>query len=123
MGQYQNGDIRLGALFTTSEVLLAASMVTSGVLAQAYANYDRSICTSDECLAGVEAQFKAATLVNRISFGALIGVAIAGIVQAQIAFVPERVTQIPRAIPPRPKIAPTISMDPKNLGVGLVGQF
>jgi hypothetical protein len=122
VGQYQNGDTRLGALFTTSELLLAASLVSSGVIAQNYANYDRSQCTG-ECLTDVERNFNAAKLVNHISFGVLLGAAIGGIVQAQIAFVPEKITPLPRAIPPRPKIAPTISMDPRNLGVGLVGQF
>ncbi len=123
VGQYQNGDTRLGALFTASEVVLGASLVTSGVYAQSYANYDRKICTSVACNAGVESQFKTAALVNHISFGALFGVALAGIVQAQIAFVPERITTVPRAVPPRPKIAPTLSFDPRNVGVGIVGTF
>jgi tetratricopeptide (TPR) repeat protein len=123
VGQYQNGDIRLGALFTTTEVLLAASLVTSGVIAQSYAGFDRRLCTSKECLADVESKFTTAKLFNHISFGALLGVAVAGIVQAQIAFVPERVTTIPRPIPPRPKIAPTVSLDPRNVGVGIVGTF
>ena len=122
VGQYQNGDTRLGALFTASEVVLAGSLVTSYVIAQGYASYDRSRCDK-VCLADTESKFNAALLVNRISFGALIGVGIAGILQAQIAFVPEKVTTVPRALPPRPKIAPTLSMDPKSLGVGLVGTF
>jgi hypothetical protein len=122
VGQYQNGDTRLGALFTTSEVLLGASQVTSGVIAQSLAGFDRSRCDA-VCLADTESKFNGATLVNHISFGALIGVGIAGIVQAQIAFVPEKVTAVPRVVPQRPKIAPTLSMDPRNLGVGLVGTF
>ncbi len=123
VGQYQNGDTRLGALFTTGQVLLGATLVTSGVVAQRYADYDRMLCTSNGCLADVKSKFNAAALVNHIAFGSLIGVAIGGIVQAQIAFVPEKTTSTPRPLPPRPKIAPTISMDPGNLGVGIVGQF
>jgi hypothetical protein len=122
VGQYQNGDTRLGALFTASEVALGVSLVTSGVFAQNYANFDRSRCNA-QCYAQVESAFTTAALVNHISFGALLGVAVAGIVQAQIAFVPERVTAVPRAIPPRPKIAPTVSLDPHRLGVGIVGTF
>jgi len=123
VGQYQNGDTRLGALFTTTGVLLAASLVTSGVVAQSYAGFDRTLCTSRECLADVESKFTTASLLNHVSFGALLGVAVAGIVQSQIAFVPERVTAIPRPIPQRPTIAPTISLDPRNVGAGIVGQF
>ena len=122
VGQYQNGDTRLGALFTASEVALGASLVTSGVLAQNYANFDRSRCNT-QCYVQVENAFATAALVNRVSFGALIGVAVAGIVQAQIAFVPERVTTAPRSIPPRPKITPTLSFDPHRVGVGIVGTF
>ena len=121
-GQYQNGDTRLGALFTASQLALGASLITSGVLAQNYAGFDRSRC-NEQCYVQVASAFTTATLVNRVSFGALLGVAVVGIVQAQIAFVPERVTSVPRALPPRPKIAPTFSMDPRNVGVGLVGTF
>ena len=122
-GQYQNGDTRLGVLFTATEVLLAASLVTSGVIAQSYAGFDRRLCSSKACLADVKSKFTTAALINHISFGALLGVAVAGIVQAQIGFVPERVTAIPRAVPTRPKIMPTFSLDPRNVGVGIVGTF
>jgi hypothetical protein len=124
VGQYQNGDTRLGALFTASEVLLAATSVVSAVIVQNYySGFDETRACDLVCYAELNRNVRAAKLVNQVSVGALVGVALAGIVQAQIAFVPEKVTPRIRAVPPRPKIAPTISMDPSNLGVGIIGHF
>lgn len=124
VGQYQNDETRLGALFTASEVLLGATSVVSAMIVQNYyANFDRTRDCSQLCYDELNRNVHAAKLVNQISIGALAGVVLTGIVQAQIAFVPEKVTTRTRTVPPRPKIAPTVSMDPSNLGVGIVGHF
>jgi hypothetical protein len=124
VGQYQNGDTRLGALFTGSELLLGATSVVSAMIVQNYyTDFDKTRACDPLCYAELNRNIKTAKMVNQISIGALLGVALVGIVQAQIAFVPEKVTPVTRAVPPRPKIAPTISMDPSNLGVGIVGHF
>ena len=124
VGQYQNGDTRLGGLFTASEILLGATSVVSAVVVQNYyAGFDVTRSCDELCTSDLNRNIRAAKIVNQISFSALLGVALAGIIQAQFAFVPEKVTTRPRAVPPRPKMAPTISMDPSNLGVGIVGHF
>jgi hypothetical protein len=130
IGQYQNGDIRLGAIIATSEILLAATTVVSAALVSNYteAGTNNSMCSGD-CLVDLQQNVIAATLVNRIAFSSLIAVTIAGIVQAEIAFVPERVIDRARPIPPRPQpaptlsLAPTVSFAPNGFGLGLVGQF
>ena len=123
VGQYQNGDMRLGALFTTSEILLGATSLVSGVIVQGYSRFDSTRSCDEVCYDELNRNIATAALVNRISFGALAGVALLGIVQAQIAFVPEKVTPRVRAVPPRPKVAPTVSMEPGHVGVGIVGSF
>lgn len=122
-GQYQNGDTRLGVLFTASEILLGATSVTSAAIVQGYTRFDPTRPCDAICYAKLNKDITTAALVNRVSFGALLGVTLLGIIQAQIAFVPEKVTQTPRAIPPRPKAAPTISLSPGHVGLGIVGSF
>lgn len=124
VGQYQNGDTRLGVLFTTSELLLGAASLVSGVIVQNYyAQFDPTRACDETCYATLNRDKATAARVNQISFSGLMAVALAGIVQAQIAFVPEKVTPLSRPVPPRPKIAPTFSMQPGHLGVGVVGSF
>jgi hypothetical protein len=61
--------------------------------------------------------------VNWVAFSGWAGVTLVGILQAQLAFVPERVTYEPRALPPRPKLAPSVSLALGGMGIGLTGQF
>jgi hypothetical protein len=123
IGQYQNGSLGLGALFTVGEVLIGATSIASAVVVSNYYKFDRSRCDK-VCYQSLNDNIAAATLVNRISFGALIGATIAGIVQAQIGFVPERgATFVPQPVPPRPKVAPTLTAGPGGFGIGLVGRF
>jgi tetratricopeptide (TPR) repeat protein len=122
IGQYQNGDTRLGVFFTASELLLGATtLVSAGVIA-GYDKVKGKDCTG-ACLSVFHENVANAALVNRIAFGGWLGITLIGIAQAQIAFVPERHTYQPRPIPPRPKLAPTVSLEPGGLGLGLVGRF
>jgi hypothetical protein len=66
--------------------------------------------------------------LNQIAFGAFGVVAITGIIQAQIAFVPEIVTIRKRAVPPRPtttsiRMLPTVGLSKEMIGIGLMGTF
>ena len=131
IGQYQNGDMRLGAFFSASEVLLGATTLVSAGLVATYSKPDPITCNTRDCLTDVQGNIKIAALVNRIAFGCWVGVTAAGITQAELAFVPERVTYKTRPLPPRPKltpapgptVAPTVSFLPGGFRVGLVGQF
>lgn len=132
IGQYQNGNMSLGAFFSASEVLLGATTLVSAGLVAAYGNSGRRLCGSTpECLSDVQRNIEIAATVNRIAFGTWIAVTAAGIAQAELAFVPERVTYKTRPLPPRPKltpaptstVAPTVSFLPGGFSVGVVGQF
>jgi tetratricopeptide (TPR) repeat protein len=133
IGQYQNGDMRLGAFFSASEVLLGATTLVTAGLVATYGNINRRICGTRECLSDVQRNIDIAALVNRIAFSAWIGVTVAGIAQAELQFVPERITYKTRPLPPRPRlgpavspsptVAPTVSFLPGGFSVGVVGQF
>jgi hypothetical protein len=122
VGQYQNGDVRLGAFFTATELLLGATTVTSALFVSYYGELGYSRKCAGACGA-LQQNIIVATLVNRIAFSTLIGVTAFGIVQAELAFAPEKVIDRARPTPPRPRLAPTVSFAPGELGVGLVGQF
>jgi hypothetical protein len=67
-----------------------------------------------------------ARIVNISSFAAFAGIGVLGIIQAQVAFVPERTVIRTRSIPPRPKapdVMPTVSGVPGGAMFGLVGHF
>ena len=57
---------------------------------------------------------------NQVSFGLLVGVAIAGVVDAQVRFQPSRVTERPRALPPD-LLELELGLQPS--GVSLSGRF
>ena len=61
-------------------------------------------------------------LVNRITFAGWAALTAAGIVHAQVTFVPER-TYNDRPVPPRPKLVPIASPLPGGAMVGLGGTF
>jgi hypothetical protein len=122
VGQYQNGNVGLGALFTVSELLLGATSIASAVVVNNYYKFDQSRCDL-VCYQSLSNNVAAAALVNRIAFGALIGATVAGIVQAQVGFVAERSTSVPQPVPPRPKVTPTVTAGPGSFGIGLVGTF
>ena len=96
--------------------------MTSALLVSYYGDLGFNNQCGGSC-AQLQQNITVATLVNRIAFSALIGVTAFGIVQAELAFVPERVTERARPIPPRPKLMPTVSFAPGQAGIGLVGQF
>ncbi len=123
VGQFQNGDRGYGVAFLVAEALLGGASIASGVVELSYI-----ASASDAGVAKAQLGANIATVktVNVAAFSAWITVSLLGIAQAQAAFVPERVEVRSRPIPPRPKIpavAPTLSMLPGGVGVGLVGRF
>jgi hypothetical protein len=117
-GQFQNGKDTLGYVFLTSEVLLAASTLTS-------LGIETHLVLQANQLAKPELSIND-TLHNwnmalRYSSYAWLGVSIIGVVEAQISFVPEQ-----RRIRRRPlplDLRPTAQATPGGAVFGLSGQF
>ena len=86
------------------------------------------IITRTRASAGILAIDLAVLLFSAMiaSFAAFVTLGLVGIVQAQVAFVPERTTTRIRTIPARPKpppFAPTVSVVHGGVGIGLIGRF
>jgi hypothetical protein len=125
VGQFQNDADGLGWVFLTGETALAATALTSlgmqsylGVQAQKLKNPDNN---------SVLRTWHTLLTVSSYSF---IGVAAVGILQAQLAFVPEVREERPRSLPDRLKSAkaakafvPNISAGPNQVFVGFSGSF
>jgi hypothetical protein len=122
IGQFQNGDPILGWTFLVTE---AALLVGTGVTVPMYA-YARSHA-EDESRSGNLAgkaqlyQDRADNIVTvNLSFvGALAAVAVGGIVQANLAYVPETVEIKKHELPPVGSVKPVVSPS----FVGLTGTF
>jgi hypothetical protein len=127
VGQYQNGNSSLGTAFAISEALLGAITLVTSQTYTYYASFDPTLGTPDERDLLVANQLISLRL-NQISFGAFGVVALTGIIQAQVAFVPEIVTVRKRPVPPRPpslalRFAPTIGLSKDMFGFGVAGTF
>ncbi len=125
VGQFQNGADGLGWVFLTAETALAATALTSlgmqsylGVQAEKLKNPDNN---------AVLRTWHTLLTVSSYSF---IGVAAAGILQAQLAFVPEVREERYRPLPPRLKrpvarreLVPSFGAGPHELFLGFSGSF
>jgi hypothetical protein len=120
IGQIQNGDVRLGVTFGVTEVLLGGACLTSIAIFYKLNATEFSTIAQREAL---NSQIRTVTLVNQITFSAWAAVTVAGVIQAQIGFVPERVTTRKRPVPPRPKVTPIASPVPGGAVIGAVGTF
>lgn len=134
VGQFQGGDAGLGWAFLISEAVTGAASIVSAVV---LAGYEGVEVTSEAAPAAGQAQssvdidqlnrqIDAAAAVNHISFGAFATLAVAGIVHAQITFVPERTTYRDRRVPPPPPsftAGPSVSVLPGGALFGISGRF
>ena len=118
VGQLQNGDVALGWTLLATESALAAVSIASAVSWQVRVSQHEQTGVD---LAALDQQIDAARTVNLWSTAAFAAVAIGGVVQAQIAFVPEAHEVRRRPLPRRPNAA--VSVVPMGLGVGFVGAF
>src|SRR6185436_15869271 len=97
VGQFQNGDVAWGFVFGVSQALAGGSSIITGVIADNLSAADTS--KPDVDLEGLRTQRDAVVTGNRIAFALWAASTVIGIVQAQIAFVPEKVTYRQRPIP------------------------
>jgi len=121
-GQFQNGQSELGYVFLLAESALAVTSVVSYVV-HAGLVADFSTAPGPVDVPQFTSQLSTVTAVNRYSTGALGVLAVAGILHAQLTFVPEVQEFRQRAIPPPPTVAPKIGVGPSGFYFGLGGQF
>ena len=131
-GQFQNGSPVLGWVFLSSEGALAlAAGITIPIyraqLSNASQAHTAGLRTEED---GWIARANTTRTVNLFVVGAFVVTAVAGVVQAQLTFVPEIVVQRSRVVPQvaelRPMVAPLTA--PKETGIvggvfGIEGRF
>lgn len=129
VGQLQNGDTALGLLFAGSQVLAAGTSIGFAAAHGFFSGADPNSKNPETGKLVVKSELNALIQLtatgNQIAFGAWAALAIAGIIQANVAFVPEVRTTRPRAVPKRPEpvVVPTVAVSNGAVGVGFVGTF
>ena len=128
IGQFQNGDVRLGVTFAVGEAVFGgASLITVAIYNEPglrpTSATSRRRAAHYPNIPGLNAALNTATVVNQVSFTAWAALTLAGVIQAQVAFVPEKVTYHDRPIPPRPRVVPVAFPVSHGAGIGLAGTF
>jgi len=124
VGQFQNGDEGLGWVFLTSEAVLAATALTS-VAMQTYLQLEASRLNNPGNNS-VPQTWHSLVVVSSYAF---LGVAAAGVAQAQIGFVPETRVVKQRPLPERLRrhtgvsVQPGVSGGPGAFYLGVSGRF
>src|SRR5262249_26664585 len=109
VGQFQNRDYALGTIFLVTESLLAVTAITATALELRYLSESNggSGFTERTKVDTANQGIQATQIISLSAAAALVLVAVGGIVEAHLAFVPEfRIGTRPREIP---KIKPTAS--------------
>lgn len=154
VGQFYNDDIALGVLFASIEVsAIAVAIATGAVHADQTANgitidkvdreaFDRTFPPGVEFNkraellkkleegsplnnADLETRLEQLRIANNVSMGVLAVALIAGFIEAQASFEPEKRSTVPRALPPKPpKPVPSVDVTgvpgaPSATGLGL----
>lgn len=124
VGQFQNGDFRLGVAFAAGEALLGGTALITVAIYNKLA-VSQGLPHVNATVLGH--QIRTVVTVNQISFVTWAVLTVTGVVQAQVGFVPERITVQKRTIPPRPTLAPILTPIaapiPGGAIVGLAGTF
>jgi hypothetical protein len=128
VGQFQNEDIGLGILFAASETVTGALAVSFAVAHAYYASIDLNAPgPNDEKVVRSQVVNLTRTFAvgNYVAFSAWAALAVVGVIQANVAFVPEVKTTRPRTVPkrPDPPVLPTVSVSGTGVTVGMVGSF
>jgi hypothetical protein len=129
VGQFQNRQPVLGTTFLVSEVALGGAAITS-ILLQSYYRSQQGLKSAES----LKQNDHAAGIVLDVSSYGLLAVTAAGILQAELAFVPEfnggvRRRALPKALEsaqnrsPNWSITPSAAPLPGGAEVGVVGRF
>jgi hypothetical protein len=126
IGQFQNGDLRLGVFFAAGEAVLGGASLVAVAIVNSLASTNINLRTASNQpvnTTALNANIETATRVNQVTFGTWAALTLAGVIQAQVAFVPEKVTFHDRPIPPHPKLLPVASPVPGGAVLGVGGTF
>jgi hypothetical protein len=122
VGQFQNGQKGLGWFFLASQAVTGGVSIGTSASLIHYNNLNENIVKD-----AVNATIADIQIINGVAFGAWASLVVAGVVQAQIAFVPERISVRPRRPPANPppalKAMPVVSLQPGGMVLGVAGQF
>jgi tetratricopeptide (TPR) repeat protein len=122
VGQFQNGQEGLGYALLISEAVLAGTSITAGVIhTQLIADYARDPTSVN--YEDFVSRKEATANLSVFSSAALAVLAIGGVIQAQVAFVPESREIRTRPIPPPPPVTPAIAAVPAGFVLGVGGSF
>lgn len=125
VGQFQNGADGWGWFFGISEVLTIAAATVSGVIAQDFGSVSCQLPdpvenASIDC-AELESSFLLARGINWTALGLTGALMLAGIIEAQVSFVPEVRTTRLRQTPVQLK--PAAAITGQSVWLGLSGTF
>ncbi len=122
VGQFQNGKDTLGYLFLTSEVLLAASTLTTlGIETHLVLQANRIEADGGKPELSINSTLHDWKTALDISSYAWLGVSLIGIVEAELSFTPEQRRLRKRPLPL--ELRPTAAATPGGAVFGLSGQF
>ena len=120
VGQFQNGDTALGIIFLTTESL---AVITASV---SYAIH-YSIPQQPADTAKAQSVESASRIVNLISVGTFAALAIGGVIQAHLAYVPEtyemRSRPLPKTFQSTITFAPVFAAAPSGATFGIAATF
>lgn len=117
VGQFQNGDLGLGIFFAATEGLTLSAATISWAY---HSSLPRDPVDANEARSAASA----ARVINWISLGAFVALAVGGVAQAHVSFVPERYETRSRPLPKGLALLhPVASPLPGGAVLGLGGVF
>jgi hypothetical protein len=120
VGQFQNGDTALGIIFLSTESLAVIAASVSYAI-----HY--SIPQQPADTAKAQSAESASRIVNLISVGAFAALAIGGVIQAHLAYVPEtyemRTRPLPKTFQSSITFSPVFSAAPSGATFGIAATF
>jgi tetratricopeptide (TPR) repeat protein len=115
-GQFQNGDPVLGWTFLVTEAVLVAGTAITVPMYAYHRGRAEDLASANDSRTAQQYQDRADNIrtVNLSFVGAFAAIAITGVVQANLAFVPEKVETKTRELPPLARITPVIAPIGRN---------